>query len=1686
MINKLLSILKAYADYANVLDCYTHILSRYSQSIIESQRASLRNEIERLQNRFGNFANEFEKCKNSFSFSTNILTLLNHFLEEKKRSAFVKKVFVLFDELLRKLNSGSNRDQQYEKVKEEYKRLLIRHRELPEALYKELNEKWELVRAEAKEKNLLLPPLSNLANELVPISERKPLQNENLSHDTNPKRTASVLKDKQCMYLKKLEESYRKLMYEHDSGNFEKLNEEKSQCLRYIDAIQPYLEQEYNEFLTQDDKLELRKNTRSVEIAKILWIFHVLKETLNKLHYDQSLKDKQLIVTTIENQAQLAIEKYVSLLIEYKGLPYNLYQELSSKWKNVLSKHSALHPDVLPWPLPDLPELSQLVGIPSFFITYSRGMVDELINSPITKRLKFSTQQTGSLKVVDDNPHILILAPMIFSQGYTPTIEDVKSLCEQRQVNLDDLCVTNCVEDSEMKQVGSAKPATEEDWRKAGIDNVSQLKIANRTFLIPCGYNIGDKGLFKPFTVSDLWKITERINRSPSLVYCFAGKSRSVMITAAAMFKRCWDEGRSHVSADPKMPTIPFCSISSVITYLCVLRPEIKSANKTIEQFSDAGQSLTLLLFCWRVVSTKLNDDRINDWLTKSNFIHDVEITLKKFIAPSHVEEQLLALPESVDDIKNFVEVLNKFAEDKLDKLLREALQGQNCCHLIIKFLDVTESSKAEVTKKATLRIVGKCFMIAVLNQGSSEILRDMYQAVQGDEYTLATQLVHIYFASPFEERFHGWIDLSVKQRDSEWCEATARIMLEQLKALSIELNQLQEESSSTIAQPNSINDKWRFIAELHGYLYPRRAILSENVIKSLEIALQEATNTCMVLYDSGKLKSLLPKLATNFRPLQKILRIRFPQSYFSELNENYALLRDTNFDLATIITQDPFCREIGRNQYEYYNFFFSDENTRTEVCRQIEAELDQLGLDGIAKEPTRGRKKLDLFKQHLFSELGITSEYLRNYIAVAIVQQSKAVKVEIAGKNRLINFLFAISDEIIKKLIEIIYYYIELPVVLRGLPQTTINYDRNERSAVLSFSVEIMIVDRDTNERIPASRAQYYIKLYEDRSKLPEFNFDIYFDKEVLHFSNGDECNLIQMISIYFNQPSISQLCLEDRRLIILNKILNDLNGKVTLNLLSDTNLMETLGLTEVGYANELKQIIEEKFGQSSGIIANRFKAALGYFEEFTQLFVNERVRRDSMAQLAIYELSLAKEQLQIVVKDQKYPKLLRINGDIALEYVRKVIHETANVDQRKLAKFLHNIRYLILYFTQPNFQSQLSEKILYSILQSCGEPLVSLYLNGCQYLSLNKVLNLARFCPKLQILYFQDLPKFIKVSKARRIYYFPELTELHLINCQSLKSFQIHAPNLRKLRVINCPNLYKLKIYGRITQDKGINNYVIEDCPKLITRFNLPALCFNGLLADYAAFQVSEVDATVSLSRMSSEVSRSNYDLMFFGKHCRAGMQEHGEARLASFDQRLQAIGISNKYLRDYVALVLIQGSGEDILGSGRDLSFAYGASRLICQKLEEIVNQYVETTNTKFTTGVSNLIPKIKYNAVNDSVNIEFADSISIYEDNDKQTQLGFARYGIILYADRSELPDFTCSLDLYNSVAMTIANQKFKLAEILSADFDSFKAAWSNKNDLEKYLDLIPEREEIDVITPEVRTELTMLLFAIQGL
>lgn len=460
--------------------------------------------------------------------------------------------------------------------------------------------------------------------------------------------------------------------------------------------------------------------------------------------------------------------------------------------------------------------------------------------------------------------------------------------------------------------------------------------------------------------------------------------------------------------------------------------------------------------------------------------------------------------------------------------------------------------------------------------------------------------------------------------------------------------------------------------------------------------------------------------------------------------------------------------------------------------------------------------------------------------------------------------------------------------------------------------------------------------------------------------------------------------------------------------------------------------------------------------------------------------QLKTAEQQLEIVVRDPNYPKLLRINGYKALKYVNDIVHVT-NVDQYKqykLAKLLDNTRYLILELANPEFQSQLTEATLLNICGPCGEHLVSLYLNGCQNISsLNEVLsNLTKLHPNLKTLYIQGLSNLTKVWKTIGSYHFPNLTELYLKDCPKLESFKIDTPNLCKLQVINCLNLEKLTTQNdNVNSDSGINDYVIESCPKLTTKFELPPSCFIELLSDYADFQASEVDATESLRQMYGEVSRGNYDLMFFGNSRKTNERKQGEKILADFDKHLQTLGITDKYLRDYVKLIHIQGAGKDILGPGKnlDLSFAYAASRLLCQKLNEVIRSYIKSTESKiFTTGISNLKPKKTYDAKSKSVRIEFADSLSVYI-NGKQIQLGFARYSITLYADRSKLPEFICNLDLYNSVTVTIAGQKLRPAEIFNPNnirslFENAFTALNDKDFLDE--EMLFRTEQIAQLMP----------------
>ncbi|KPJ67100.1 MAG: hypothetical protein AMJ43_06055 [Coxiella sp. DG_40] len=748
---------KAYDDFADLIKYCANIDKEGKPKLIEQIKA-LREQIENL-----------EKCLKGHE---GRYFYIQYGLGERRNIVNVKKILVQFTNLrrtLRNLKEFSESNKELEVLKTEKKNteklfnsLLPEPEKLSDDLQQELNREWSIIVREyeflkTKVQQLAekpLPSLSGLSNTQALAcriqTSARPTQTK-IFQDTDPEETALELKNNLCEHLKTLEKSYRELICGQDLENIRKINDEIKQCLANTELVRSCLMQHYKEYLGRNGRLELETDTLLVDVAKTLWMFHKLKESLDKLCDQESIKSGQLI-TTVENQIEDAVVGYINLLSKYGKLPYNQYQELSRKWQAVRIRYALLaHASETP----ELPNLASLTldAIP-FYITYSRGMVDELINSPITKRLKFSTQQTGSLKVVDDNPHILILAPMIFAQGNSPTIEEVKALCRQYSVELNDLCVINCVEDSEMEQTGSAKPATKEDWRKKGFNDVRRLNIANRTFLMSCGYNIGDQELFKPFTVSDLWEHAERINGSPSLVYCYAGKSRSVTIVAAAMFKRCWDNDIQFLgSGDTK---IQFCSISSAIKYLCVLRPEIKSANKTIEEFSAAGQSLTLLLFCWRIIHKNLK--KIEGWLSQKDFIRDVEITLQKLIAPSPVEKQLLALPESLGDIENFITVLNKFSGNDIKQMLHNVgLQDQNCCHFFTKLFDIVETSKQS---NMVLQILIRSFSFLILFSNPQNVcntLKSMYQAVQGDELLFAIRLAHMYLGLssnvPFKER---------------------------------------------------------------------------------------------------------------------------------------------------------------------------------------------------------------------------------------------------------------------------------------------------------------------------------------------------------------------------------------------------------------------------------------------------------------------------------------------------------------------------------------------------------------------------------------------------------------------------------------------------------------------------------------------------------------------------------------------------------------------------------------------------------------------------------------------------------------------------------------------------------------------------------------------------------------------
>ncbi len=488
-----------------------------------------------------------------------------------------------------------------------------------------------------------------------------------------------------------------------------------------------------------------------------------------------------------------------------------------------------------------------------------------------------------------------------------------------------------------------------------------------------------------------------------------------------------------------------------------------------------------------------------------------------------------------------------------------------------------------------------------------------------------------------------------------------------------------------------------------------------------------------------------------------------------------------------------------------------------------------------------------------------------------------------------------------------------------------------------------------------------------------------------------------------------------KERRLIVLNRILNDDEGRISLHLLRDAALMASLNLAEEEYAQELRAGLQERFSLVHGHAAERFTEALGLLDALTRNFRDERVRRASISQGYIAELQMARAALKVMAGNEQIPELLRRNCRAALALEAYDVFE-----QKILAERLHRIRFCTWALLQGQ---RLSNQTLQCTLPTVGQYFRALYLHGCHLLDENVIATVIQHCPHLEALHIEDV-NFNKISKRFGDYIFPHLRELYLYNLPQLQRLEIIAPNLRVLHAVNCPQLTILSTHNGEQGDEGVNSHRIIGCPKLVTEFELPSMCYGDLRYDFMVFQqCTEIDTAELLRLTHDEVSRGNY-----GRMLCAAAETTGEARLTAFDEHLhRELGIESQYLRHYTALLLIQGAGEGIPGARKDLNFSFNAARLITYRLWEYFRRSNPALPDRpFISGISNLMPRIIYNPHEQSVTLEFDDIFSIRDDSGKNIPACFANYAITIFADRSRFPEIRQPhLAVYNNTALCAA-------------------------------------------------------------
>ncbi|MCK4609350.1 MAG: hypothetical protein KAT71_07705, partial [Gammaproteobacteria bacterium] len=626
-------------------------------------------------------------------------------------------------------------------------------------------------------------------------------------------------------------------------------------------------------------------------------------------------------------------------------------------------------------------------------------------------------------------------------------------------------------------------------------------------------------------------------------------------------------------------------------------------------------------------------------------------------------------------------------------------------------------------------------------------------------------------------------------------------ILIKYLTALDIKAN---------LVAKNIIDALWQAIIILH------RNITSEidrfNVVEigNMEEVLQRAKVLHMQKFGFiGRVVPLL--LQAHFHKPQKISKIMFPCSFFEDLLSCYKAVCSHKHDLRTITKSERFFFELGRSgNYEEELFESADviESVRAKIILELRLTSDSWGEE---KRFEAGKVKWELYKNYLES-LGIKDERFQSYIAAVLVQQNQ--KIMINDRSIIVNFSFSVSPLAWTALSELIWSVHSLTIMLKGgekKPCVSYRYDSKEKNVAISYVDNLYLVDGDGGRHLCAN-VQYGITLYEDMQRLPDFYYRVIWKENVVVDGN----NFSDLINVAFDPADIMMFPLQTRRLIVFNRILNDQDGAITLDLLGNQELRNSLMLTDKLFFSELIDLVTRKKG---GAEEGKFAETLAILTSLKDLFAKRELRKASKQDSVSYLVTAARNSLLRLSTDSRLPRYWHYN----LTQFASSNHppKEKGKAQLKLAERMQNLQAAVTKLSDPRFQEKMSDADLVHILDTVGADIVSLYLCNCRKVTPEVLRVIKVKCPNIRWIYIVGLDWSNIVGVE-----FQHLHKLSLSHMPFLSQVRIAAASIKTVEVIDCPKLKILEtteieragldVASSAAADFGYN---IIKCPNLVT---------------------------------------------------------------------------------------------------------------------------------------------------------------------------------------------------------------------------------------------------------------------------